>query len=78
MRLWKVVAIASVALFGLAQGDFAISGDTPTAKETKEDFKDIGRAVKKDSQAAGRELKNGFNEMKGTFTGKKKNRKKAK
>jgi hypothetical protein len=72
MRFSKMVVVALIALFVLAQAGVPASAHDGAGKKDakpkqqqsmKEDFKDIGKAVKKDSKTAGHEIKNGFKDM---------------
>ncbi len=72
MRLLKIMAVALIPLFMLVQGGVPVSAHNKAGKKDtkpkqeqsmKEDFKDIGRAVKKDSKTAGHEMKDGFKEI---------------
>ncbi len=72
MRFSRLMAVTLMSLFVLAQGGVPVSAhDKAGKKETKpkqeqsmkEDFKDIGRAVKKDSKTAGHEIQDGFKDI---------------
>lgn len=80
MKFSRIVTVALISLFVLVQGGVPVSAhDKAGKKDTKpkqdqsmkEDFKDIGRAVKKDSKTAGHEIQYGFedigSEVKGMF-----------
>jgi hypothetical protein len=72
MRFSRLMAVTLMFLFVVVQGGIPVSAhDKADKKDTKpkqersmkEEFKDVGKAVKKDSKAAGHEIKHGFEDI---------------